>query len=193
MNKNLNVSYDFNITAEKDFLELAQAFVSVIKAVENQGYSVIYHGKELNHTGKIGVLGRPACGKSHFIGIAADQYFAGEVEVSGQTHPSHNQKRDIKLWKRWKLSDGSKEIRLQDDQALSALQGTFIVQDFDDDNYRGVGIFEHPKDPEEFCDAIVRFSYDDQGQRILSLTVSDEVASEEVFVEGFIPYINELS
>lgn len=193
MNKNLNVSYDFNVTDEQDFVDLAKAFMNVIKAVENQGYSVEYHGETLNHTGKIGVIGRPASGKSHFINIAADQYFPDNVEVSGQTHPSHDQRRDIKLWKRWRLSDGSREIRLQDDQALSALHNTFLVQEFEDDNYRGVGIIEHPKNPEEFCDAIVKFHYDEHGQRMINLTVSDNVAAEKEFIDDFLPNVDSLS
>lgn len=199
MSKDLSVRYEFAVASDEQFHKLADAFAHALKAVENQGYSVEYAGEILNHPGQIGVIGRPGSGKSTFFDAVMDSFIssissdAAKVEVKQKTQPSYDRSRDVQVWKRWLLDgkDGKKEVRIVDAQASSALSHLPGVM-LDQMESAGISIHEHPDNPEEYCDLVMRFNYDGEGVRTIELKATQSVAKDDEFANSFLPNVQDL-
>ena len=195
MVKDLTQTFLFNIETDEQFEQLAFAFRHALSAVEEQGYSVEYGGRMLHHPGQIGVIGRSAIGKSTFFNTAMDSYVPPETTVREKLQPSADETRNVLVWKQWvtgKDKDHNpREIRIQDVHAQSALAHRPEMFLEEQEN-PGITIFEHVDEDADYCDMMMRFSYDEHGRRHLEIHTTEDVAEADAFVQGFLPEVQTL-
>ena len=185
MIKELTHTYRFDISTDEQFAELAGVFGHAMTAVEEQGYNVEYNGRTLHHPGQIGVIGRSAIGKSTFFNSVMDTFADAAAQVSEKRQPSHDQSREVLVWKQWLMQDG-REVRLQDLHAQAALSHMPDMH-LPNRESAGITIFEHVDESTEFCDMVMHFGYDESGRRYLEVQTTDDVAQSEAFAQGFLP------
>ncbi len=190
MSKNHIIEHSFDITSDEAFNSLADAFSSVIGAVEAQGYGTEYNGEMLYHPGQIGVIGKSGTGKSTFINRAVDGALS-DASVEEKLHPSHDETRLVQVWKQWTSDDGARQIQSKDVMASSGLMHMKGME-LPERMQAGVTFFEHALGMEDVCDMVLRFRYDDDGGRFLDLKTTEEVASSAAFTDDFLPNANAL-
>ncbi len=191
MSKNHTIEHSFDITSDEAFNSLADAFSSVIGAVEAQGYGTEYNGEMLYHPGQIGVIGKSGTGKSTFINRAVDGALS-DASVEEKLHPSHDKSRLVQVWKQWTSDDGARQIQSKDVMASSSLMHLGMSMRPPERTQAGVTFFEHALDMEDMCDMVLRFRYDEDGGRFLDLKTTEDVASSAAFTDDFLPNANAL-
>ena len=197
MKRDLNVSKTFNVSTDQDFDSVAKAFPSLLSLFEELSASVMYHGEELHHPGQIGVIGRARSGKSNFLNTAINAHMSGRDAHEDEIKLPRSAKDtgEVQVLKRW-VSDEC-EIRIQDEKAIGHLlnnndadcpvaHADLLLPDFD---RPGIRIMEHPDDKEEFCDMLLEFYYDDDGQRFLEMKTTDDVANSDAYQKEFAPSV----
>ncbi|PCI55254.1 MAG: hypothetical protein COB36_06425 [Alphaproteobacteria bacterium] len=196
MTRNLNVSNTFNISTDHDFDSVAKAFPSLLSLFEKRSTSVMYYGEELHHPGQIGVIGRARSGKSNFLNTAINVHMSGRKAQEDEIKlPRTVGGGEVQVYKRW-ITDEC-EIRIQDEKAISHLLSNdepdcpvahtdLLLPDFD---RSGIRIMEHPEDKAGFCDMLLEFYYDDDGQRFLKIKTTDEIADSDAYQKEFLPSV----
>ena len=184
--------FRFDITSDKQFQSLANAFTHALRAVEQQGYAVEYHGRMLYHPGQIGVRGISGIGKSEFFNTVMSAFLPSDVESTERLQPSADEKRMVQVWKQWLLKGSQKEYRIEDILAVTSLAHLTDTQ-LPSRDWAGVSIFEHIDDRTEFCDIVMELLYDDNGHRIAQISTTDAVAQSKDFSSGFLPQVRDIT
>lgn len=124
----------FDITEERNFLELAKKFGLVMRFLEPiTRQNIRYKGQDLYNPFLIAVDGPRGSGKSDFI-VQSVEAYAALVKDSGfdqltplrKDWPSSDGKRNVKVWMRWQFRDNNGdriEICSDDRMATDALNG----------------------------------------------------------------------
>lgn len=192
MSKTFTSTYKFNIETDEQFSVLANAFGHAMTAVEEQGYSVPYGGRDLFHPGQIAVQGRSGIGKSSFFNEVMQAFAPQDAQVNERLQPSADESRTVQVWKRWVSDTERREVRIEDLEAVNALSHLPDTH-LPDRDMAGISIMEHALDAEELgvFDMLLVFNYDD-GRRVLEVKTTQEVAESSSFQEEFLPLVEDL-
>lgn len=191
MKKSLKHIGEFDISDEAHFQELCGAFSHALKAVEAQGYGVEYAGEILYHPGQIGVIGPPASGKSTFFKTAMQAFAPEDSIVTEKYNPSHDQSRNILVWRHWISLQNNKEITLMDMHAYHALHHLAEMNP-PDRKLAGLAIYEHVQGNEGHLDMLLKFRYNESGRRVLDVSATEGVTQNTDFKENFLPSVQHL-
>jgi len=186
----MRLSIKFNISSDLQFDAMSVAIGQILKSLADKAGTITPYKDQLIYDPlQIGLTGQPKTGKSALITNAVKAGFADtQFDKKEKTVKSHDQTRDIKVWKRW-IAD-SFEIRMQDQRAISALP--YIANELPNFERRGIRIFEHVYDElKPLCELLMHLENADNGAKYLHLKAKENTDIKTA-LETIIPTIQDL-